>query len=86
MQIFTGKTAVITGGASGIGRAMADRFAGEGMNIVLADIEKPALDRAVEEMKATGVRVAGFQVDALNAKPPIVPVAPVRTREAEPAE
>ena len=40
------KVAVITGGASGIGRAMAERFAREGMKI-LADIEEPALDATV---------------------------------------
>ena len=40
----------------------------------------------LEGIAANYKKVAGFQVDALNAKPPIVPVAPVRTREAEPAE
>jgi NAD(P)-dependent dehydrogenase (short-subunit alcohol dehydrogenase family) len=43
---LAGKVAVITGGASGIGLAMAQRFAGEGMKLVLADIERPALQRA----------------------------------------
>ncbi len=47
MKEFKGKTAVITGAASGIGRAMADRFAKEGMNVVLADIEETALGKAV---------------------------------------
>ena len=37
MKDFKGKVAVITGGASGLGRAMAERFAREGMSIVLAD-------------------------------------------------
>jgi 2-polyprenyl-6-methoxyphenol hydroxylase-like FAD-dependent oxidoreductase len=40
----------------------------------------------LEGIAANYKKVAGFQVDALNAKPPIVPVAPVRSREAEPAE
>ena len=39
MQDFEGKVAVITGGASGMGRAFADRFAREGMKVVLADVE-----------------------------------------------
>src|SRR4051812_12918407 len=63
MRHFTGRTAVITGGASGIGRAMADRFAQEGMKIVLADIEQSALDGAVEEMKTGGAEVIGVRAD-----------------------
>ena len=76
MLHFTGKTAVVTGGASGIGRAMADRFAREGMRIVLADIEAAALERAVDEMQRNGADVIGVpadvshfdQVDALAAR------------------
>ena len=40
MKVFKDRVAVVTGGASGLGRAMALRFAREGMKIVLADIEK----------------------------------------------
>jgi NAD(P)-dependent dehydrogenase (short-subunit alcohol dehydrogenase family) len=73
---FQGKTAVITGGASGIGRAMAERFAQEGMRIVLADIEAPALERAVDDMQQNGAEVIGVcadvshyeQVEALAAR------------------
>ena len=46
MKEFEGKTAVITGGASGIGRAMAELFLSRGMNVVLGDIEQQALDKA----------------------------------------
>ena len=46
MDDFTGKVAVVTGAASGIGLALATRFAGEGMRVVLADVERAALDRA----------------------------------------
>src|SRR4051795_12503332 len=55
MQDFTGKTAVITGGASGIGRALAERWVAEGMNVVVGDVEKSALDLAVEELGVVGV-------------------------------
>lgn len=51
-----GKVAVVTGGASGIGRAMGEAFLAEGMNVVLADVEAPALDATVAELKAAGTR------------------------------
>jgi NAD(P)-dependent dehydrogenase (short-subunit alcohol dehydrogenase family) len=63
MDEFAGKVAVITGGASGIGLATAKRFAREGMNVVLADIEQAALDRAVPEVSALGVDVIGVRTD-----------------------
>ena len=46
MQELRGKCAVVTGAASGIGRAMADAFAAEGMRVVLADVEPAALEEA----------------------------------------
>jgi NAD(P)-dependent dehydrogenase (short-subunit alcohol dehydrogenase family) len=63
MQALTGKVAVVTGGASGIGRAMADRFAREGMKIVLADIEEPALSNAASELTAAGAQVIAVRTD-----------------------
>ena len=50
MKEFRGQVAVVTGAASGIGRAMAERFAAEGMGVVLADIEQRALAEAEREM------------------------------------
>lgn len=67
MKDFKGKVAVITGGASGLGRAMADRFAREGMRIVLADVEPNALARAEAEMKAAGAEVIGVRTDVSKA-------------------
>jgi len=63
MQDVQGKVAVITGGASGMGRAFADRFASEGMKLVLADIEEPELARAVDELKASGAEAIGVRTD-----------------------
>jgi len=63
MKEFKGKTAVITGGASGIGRAIADRLAREGMHIVLGDVERDALDRAVGELVAGGAKAVGVVTD-----------------------
>jgi len=68
MKDFAGKVAVVTGGASGIGRAMSERFAAEGMKVVVADIEQAALDRAVAEMKAKGAEVAGKRTDVSRAE------------------
>jgi NAD(P)-dependent dehydrogenase (short-subunit alcohol dehydrogenase family) len=67
MKNFQGKVAVITGGASGLGRAMAERFAREGMSIVLADVEPNALAKAEAEMKAAGARVIGVRTDVSKA-------------------
>jgi NAD(P)-dependent dehydrogenase (short-subunit alcohol dehydrogenase family) len=63
MQEFSGKVAVVTGGASGIGLALARRFAREGMRVVIGDVEKPALDQAVEALRATGAEIEGVVTD-----------------------
>jgi len=63
MKDFAGKTAVVTGAASGMGRAFAERFAAEGMKVVLADIEAPALDAAVAQMSDAGHDVIGVLTD-----------------------
>ncbi len=63
MRDLAGKTAVVTGGASGIGRAIVARLAREGMRLVVADVEPAALDAAVAELRATGAEATGVQVD-----------------------
>ncbi len=66
MRDFAGRTAFITGGASGIGLAMARAFAREHMNLVLADIEAPALDAAVSALAAAGATVRGVVCDVAD--------------------
>lgn len=67
MKSFMSKTAVITGAASGIGFAMAQRFASEGMRIVLADIEEEALQLAVERIEDSGAKALGVVTDVSKA-------------------
>jgi NAD(P)-dependent dehydrogenase (short-subunit alcohol dehydrogenase family) len=63
MESFDGRGAVITGGASGIGLATARELAGRGAGLVLGDVERPALERAVEEFRAAGVNAHGVVCD-----------------------
>jgi NAD(P)-dependent dehydrogenase (short-subunit alcohol dehydrogenase family) len=63
MREFEGRTAVVTGAASGIGRALVDLFCETGMNVVLADVEEKALAGAVAELNAQGHSVRGVGVD-----------------------
>jgi NAD(P)-dependent dehydrogenase (short-subunit alcohol dehydrogenase family) len=58
-----GKVAVVTGGASGIGRGMVRAFAGAGMKVVVADIEQAPLDAVVAEVRNGGGEAAGVRTD-----------------------
>ena len=60
---FSGKTAVITGGATGIGRALALALARKGMNIVLASTNKERLEQAAEAVRLEGGRTFAMQCD-----------------------
>jgi len=60
---FRDRVAVVTGAASGIGRGLAERFAAEGMKVVLADIEEDALRQAEAEFREKGVDVLGIKTD-----------------------
>ncbi len=62
------RVAVITGAASGIGRGMAERFAAEGMTVVLADIEEKPLFKLETELRDKGATVLAVKTDVSNAQ------------------
>jgi NAD(P)-dependent dehydrogenase (short-subunit alcohol dehydrogenase family) len=68
MRDFAGRVAVVTGGASGIGRALAERAARERMKVVLADVEEPALAQAARELEAAGAEVRAVRTDVSKAE------------------
>jgi len=63
VQDFSDKVAVITGGAHGIGFALAERLASEGMKIVLGDIEEPRLKEAEQALRESGADVSALVMD-----------------------
>ncbi|HWM85284.1 MAG TPA: SDR family NAD(P)-dependent oxidoreductase [Kofleriaceae bacterium] len=67
MKQLDGKVAVVTGGASGIGLAMARRFAAERMKLVLLDIEEPALAAAESALRADGATVLAIRTDVARS-------------------
>lgn len=66
MQEFAGKVAVVTGAASGIGLALAERFAAEGMKVVLADVETAALESAHASVRAKGADAIAVRTDVMR--------------------
>ncbi len=68
MQDFEGKVAVVTGGASGIGRALVDMFGAQGMKVVVADVQEEALGTTVKQLESAGVRVLGVRTDVTRAE------------------
>jgi NAD(P)-dependent dehydrogenase (short-subunit alcohol dehydrogenase family) len=66
--IGAGRTAVVTGAASGIGLALSRRLADEGMGVVMADVEEPALAAAAAELESRGARVLPVVTDVSRAE------------------
>jgi NAD(P)-dependent dehydrogenase (short-subunit alcohol dehydrogenase family) len=62
-----GKIAVVTGGASGIGKGIAQALGAEGAQVVIADVEQGALDAAAEELGATGIRTDVSSAESVDA-------------------
>jgi NAD(P)-dependent dehydrogenase (short-subunit alcohol dehydrogenase family) len=67
MKEFKDRVAVVTGAASGIGRALADRFAAASMKVVLADVEEGSLLQAEAEMRGKGAAVLSVVTDVSKA-------------------
>lgn len=63
MEDLDGKVAVVTGAASGIGRSLARAFAGQGMRLVLADIEAAPLEEVASELRGSGTDVFAVTAD-----------------------
>ncbi len=66
MRDIKGKTAIVTGGASGIGLGIAKALAGAGANIVLADLRPEPLEVARQQIEASGARVIGVAIDVAD--------------------
>ena len=68
MKDFAGKTAFITGGASGAGFGQACVFGDAGCRIVIADLRRKAIDEALEKLKARGIEAHGIELDITDRK------------------
>src|SRR5215469_16683185 len=66
MREFVGKAAFVTGGASGIGLALGRAFAEAGCKVMLADIEKAALDAALASLSSSGPQIRGVICDVAD--------------------
>ena len=66
MKDFAGKSAFVTGGAGGIGFAMARAFGLRGMRVAIADVEADTCAKAVDTLKADGIEAIGFACDVAD--------------------
>ncbi|HWP19809.1 MAG TPA: SDR family oxidoreductase [Burkholderiaceae bacterium] len=67
MKSFQGKTAVLTGAGSGFGLELSRLAAREGMNVVMADVQADALERAAQEIRGLGAQVLALRTDVSKA-------------------
>lgn len=67
LKEFAGKVAVVTGGASGIGKGIAVRLVAQGMRVVVADVERDALLAAADELGATPIHADVSSLDSVRA-------------------
>lgn len=63
MDIFSGKVAIVTGGASGIGRALGEELARSGAKVVLGDIQTDQLDSVVKAITQSGCSAEDVTLD-----------------------
>ncbi|MFZ0162716.1 MAG: SDR family NAD(P)-dependent oxidoreductase [Trebonia sp.] len=64
--VAPGRVAVVTGAASGIGLGLSERFAAEGMHVVMADVEEPALSKAASALAGNGASVLPVLTDVAD--------------------
>src|SRR5690242_5062649 len=63
---MTGKTVIVTGSGHGIGRAYAERISAEGANVVVADLDGPAVEQVAGDLEEMGGQALSVQVDVAN--------------------
>jgi NAD(P)-dependent dehydrogenase (short-subunit alcohol dehydrogenase family) len=68
MELFSGKTVVVSGGAEGIGFAVAQAVGREGMNVVITDVSTDTLSAAEARLSEQGIHVLAMEADARKEK------------------